>query len=74
MVAMVRDSPGGAVAVPPTIQALLAARVDQLEAPERNVLERCAVEGRIFHRGAVQALAPDEQHVTTRLSSRRYRC
>ena len=28
--------------------------------PERDVLERGAVEGRIFHRGAVQALAPDE--------------
>ena len=44
--------------VPPTLQALLAARLDQLEPAERSVLECGAVEGEIFHRGAVQALAP----------------
>ena len=47
----------GDVVVPPTLQALLAARLDQLERPERSVLERGAVEGEIFHRGAVQALS-----------------
>ena len=57
---MVRGVAGDDVVVPPTIQALLAARLDQLDAPERGVLERGAVEGRVFHRGAVQALAPDE--------------
>ena len=31
MVALLRESPGGSVAVPPTIQALLAARLDQLD-------------------------------------------
>ena len=56
MVAMVREHRGGDVTVPPTIQALLAARLDQLEASERAVLERGAVEGKVFHRGAVQAL------------------
>jgi class 3 adenylate cyclase/tetratricopeptide (TPR) repeat protein len=63
---------GGAqadVVVPPTLQALLAARLDQLEPPERGVLERGAVEGEIFHRGAVQALAPDEPQVTPRLAA-----
>ena len=45
------------VAVPPTIQALLAARLDQLAAAERGVLERGAVEGQVFHRTAVAALA-----------------
>ena len=49
----------GDVVVPPTLQALLAARLDQLEPAERSVLERGAIEGEIFHRGAVQALAPD---------------
>ena len=53
MVALVRESPDGAVAVPPTIQALLAARLDQLDPTERVVLERGSVEGRVFHRGAV---------------------
>lgn len=57
------------VVVPPTLQALLAARLDQLEAGERSVLERGAVEGEIFHRGAVQALAPDEPQVTPRLAA-----
>ena len=57
MVAMARDS-GGRVAVPPNLQALLAARLDQLDADERSVLERGAVEGEIFHRGADQALSP----------------
>jgi hypothetical protein len=32
--------------VPPTIQALLAARLDQLDRRERGVLERGSVEGR----------------------------
>ena len=55
--------------VPPTLQALLAARLDQLDAAERRVLERGAVEGEIFHRGAVQALAPEETQVTARLAA-----
>jgi len=67
MLAMVRESGDGDVVVPPTIQALLAARLDQLDSHERTVLERGAVEGKIFHRGAVEALAPDEQEVPTRL-------
>ena len=58
----------GDVAVPPTLQALLAARLDQLEASERSVLERGAVEGEIFHRGAVQALS-DGRPVTPRLAA-----
>ena len=68
MVAML-DEDGGEVAVPPTLKALLAARLDQLDAAERRVLERGAVEGEIFHRGAVMALAPEEQQVTTRIAS-----
>jgi class 3 adenylate cyclase/tetratricopeptide (TPR) repeat protein len=49
-----------AVAVPPTIQALLAARLDGLPVPERAVIERGAVEGKVFHRGAVAELAPPD--------------
>ena len=59
----------GEVTVPPTLQALLAARLDQLVTAERSVLERGAVEGEIFHRGAVQALAPEETQVTPRLAA-----
>ena len=37
MVALVAHAPGATVAVPPTIQALLAARLDQLDPDERSV-------------------------------------
>jgi class 3 adenylate cyclase len=69
MLAMVADSPGAGVVVPPTIQALLAARLDQLDPSERGVLERGAVEGKVFHRGTVEALAPEEQDISRRLMS-----
>jgi len=69
MVAMLRESSNGDVALPPTIQALLAARLDQLDVEERDVLQRGAVEGRVFHRGAVQALAPERQHVPAHLTA-----
>jgi len=59
----------GDFAVPPTIQALLAARLDQLDPAERRVLERGAVEGNSFHRGAVEALGPDEPFVPDRLTT-----
>ena len=54
----------GDVIVPSTLRAVLAARLDRLEPAERRVLERAAVEGEVFHRGAVQALSPDEPSVT----------
>jgi class 3 adenylate cyclase/tetratricopeptide (TPR) repeat protein len=46
----------GAILVPPTIDALLAARIDRLESADRAVIERAAIEGRTFHRGAVVEL------------------
>jgi class 3 adenylate cyclase/tetratricopeptide (TPR) repeat protein len=49
-----------AIAVPPTIQALLSARLDRLDPPERAVVERASIEGKVFHRGAVSELAPSE--------------
>jgi class 3 adenylate cyclase len=59
----------GDVIVPSTLRAVLAARLDRLEPAERRVLERAAVEGEVFHRGAVQALAPDEPSVTPVLAA-----
>ncbi|HEX9415704.1 MAG TPA: adenylate/guanylate cyclase domain-containing protein [Gaiellaceae bacterium] len=67
MIALVRASRNGDIAVPPTIQALLAARLDQLDPSERHVLERGAIEGRVFHRSAVEALAPEEPELSARL-------
>jgi tetratricopeptide (TPR) repeat protein len=55
----VADEAGGDAAVPPTLKALLAARLDQLAAAERSVLECGSIEGEIFHRGAVEMLASD---------------
>jgi class 3 adenylate cyclase/tetratricopeptide (TPR) repeat protein len=58
-----RSSNGDEIEVPPTIQALLAARLDQLDPSERHVLERGSVEGEVFHRGGVAALVQDETPV-----------
>ena len=59
MLAMVREHGDGDIVVPPTIQALLQARIDSLDGDVRVVMERGAVEGEIFHRGAVAELSPD---------------
>ncbi len=64
MVALARETDGD-VDVPASLRALLATRLDQLEAPERAVLEHGAIEGEIFHRGAVQALSADGQVTPT---------
>jgi class 3 adenylate cyclase/tetratricopeptide (TPR) repeat protein len=63
MVAMLAEG-GPAREVPPTIQALLAARLDSLEPDERSVLERAAVLGRDFSRAAVTALSEGEPPAT----------
>jgi class 3 adenylate cyclase/tetratricopeptide (TPR) repeat protein len=57
--------------VPPTIHVLLAARLDRLSGEERSVVERAAIEGKLFHRGAVAELSPDRArpHVTAHLLS-----
>jgi class 3 adenylate cyclase len=62
MAALARDA-RGTVDVPPTIQALLQARLDALNHEERVVIERGSVEGQVFHRGAVQALASVQAEV-----------
>ena len=43
--------------VPPTIQALLAARLDRLAPSERSVIERASVAGKEFSKQALVALA-----------------
>ncbi len=67
MLAMVHERGPDEVSVPPTIQALLAARLDQLPRPERATLERGAVEGQVFHRGAVEALAARGRRTSERI-------
>jgi class 3 adenylate cyclase len=69
MIAMLREAPEGEVSVPPTIQALLAVRLDQLDPAERTLLQRGAIEGRVFHRGAVQNFSPEEAEIGARLAA-----
>jgi len=49
----------GETAIPPTISALLAARLDRLGPVERPVLERGSVIGQVFYRAAVEELLPE---------------
>lgn len=49
-----------AVEMPPTIHAVLAARIERLRSDERMVLERAAVVGRQFSRAAVAHLLPGD--------------
>ncbi|GIH67930.1 AAA family ATPase [Sphaerimonospora thailandensis] len=50
----------GAAAIPPTIQALLGARLDRLGEAEREVLERAATIGQAFTMDQVEALLDAE--------------
>jgi class 3 adenylate cyclase/tetratricopeptide (TPR) repeat protein len=58
MLAMVSENGDSDIAVPPTIQALLAARLDRLGPDERTVVESAAVQGQEFRRDALAALMP----------------
>ena len=50
---------GSADRVPDTLQALIAARIDHLDPAAKTLLQRGAVVGRVFWRGALEHLAPD---------------
>jgi len=55
----VRTSDRLAVTVPPTIAALLSARLDRLDADERDVIGRASVVGKVFYRGALVELSSE---------------
>ena len=59
MLAMIQDAPGGDVAVPPTIHALLSARLDRLDGGQRDVVGTASVVGQVFPEAAVVELVPD---------------
>ena len=56
------------VNVPPTIQALLASRIDHLEPDERTVIEPASVIGHLFVRDAVRHLV--QEHVRDDLDAK----
>jgi class 3 adenylate cyclase/tetratricopeptide (TPR) repeat protein len=45
--------------IPDTLQALIAARIDRLPPESRRLVQRAAVMGRVFVRGALMHLSPD---------------
>lgn len=61
MAAMIAEG-GPADAIPPSINALLAARLDRLPSAERSVLERAAVAGKDVTRRTVLHLSPQDEH------------
>jgi class 3 adenylate cyclase/tetratricopeptide (TPR) repeat protein len=46
------------IPLPPTLDALLESRIDLLAEPERRVIERASIEGKVFQQEAVEALSP----------------
>jgi hypothetical protein len=62
LLAVLREAgPGALESVPPSVEALLASRLDRLEPEERGVLERAAIAGREFARAAVVQLTPPDE-------------
>jgi predicted ATPase/class 3 adenylate cyclase len=55
---------GEDLGVPPTVQAVLAARIDRLPSTERNVVQRAAVQGRAFSRRALAELVGTRHRAT----------
>src|SRR5262245_4506077 len=60
MVAMAAEEGNGEVAVPPSIYALLAERLDRLSVEERAVIERASIIGKEFVRREIVDLCPQE--------------
>ena len=61
MLAMIiEEGPAAVLSIPPSIHALLAARLDRLEPEERAVIERASVIGKEFWRGAAVDLSDEE--------------
>ncbi len=58
----------GAERIPDTLLALIAARIDRLPAPQRRLLQRASVMGRLFMRGALVHISPDVDDVEERLA------
>jgi class 3 adenylate cyclase len=49
------------ISVPPTVSALVSARLDRLEPSERDLIGRASVVGKVFQRSAVTELSPPER-------------
>jgi class 3 adenylate cyclase/tetratricopeptide (TPR) repeat protein len=67
LLALALEEKGTELALPRTIQGLLAARLDQLGTEERALLERAAVVGKEFWRSALAHLSPPQTEVSALL-------
>ena len=54
---------GAADRIPDTLQALIAARIDHLPHAGKTLLQRGAVVGRVFWKGALEHLSPDVEDI-----------
>ncbi|HEY6721188.1 MAG TPA: tetratricopeptide repeat protein, partial [Burkholderiales bacterium] len=57
----------GELKIPPTVQAILAARIDRLPADEKDLLQALAVIGREFALGLVQRVVPKPEDELNRM-------
>ena len=57
---VLEQGPSALDTLPPTIEALLASRLDTLDRAERAIVERASIVGRDFRQGEVLALSPPE--------------
>ncbi len=58
-----REGASQAITMPPSVAAVLDARIDRLPDPVRSVAERAAVVGKIFYRRAVEVLGDADEDV-----------
>jgi class 3 adenylate cyclase/tetratricopeptide (TPR) repeat protein len=59
LLAMTAEDAHAELPLPPTVRALLAARIDRLQPMLRDLLEHAAIEGKVFHLGALCAALPE---------------
>jgi class 3 adenylate cyclase/tetratricopeptide (TPR) repeat protein len=62
-VRMLAEESDGRLPIPDTVQALIAARIDGLPRAAKALLQRAAVIGRVFWRGALAELSPDVEEI-----------
>jgi class 3 adenylate cyclase/tetratricopeptide (TPR) repeat protein len=70
---LTEDGAGGIGRIPDTLQALIAARIDRLAPEAKALLQRAAVIGRVFWRGAIERLSPELEDLEQPLDDLRLR-
>lgn len=68
-VRMLADGASGRMPIPDTVQTLIAARIDGLPRDSKTLLQRAAVIGRVFWRGAVADACPDLENIDSVLDA-----